>query len=402
MPADHSLRGEARAGAGKTLAQQLSHEPYPEVASALRSRTPLILKAWRVASLEVLPRLADESTIKEFENDVARILDAAADSLDRDDAWRVAEVLYHAPKHGADRFAHKYPLADLLMEHRLLRSVIILELEEEIQRSLRGREEASLHAILDVIFQSATKSHTDLVNEKFREAARSELRLLSFYNRDLSGSLLAASSQMEAAAKKLRNQPGQEETARQLGATAETVRHALDGLNQLVTQEQLRRSAAMPRGGLAPVLDLVMMIVKPLAKAAADSGTRIDLDIDAADEIETDPELLTLVLENLISNAITHCGGAPVRITAGPADGDRYRISVADGGPGIAMARLERIAAAFERGEALSSQGVGVELALASQAAKLLGARVEVETKLGAGTVFHVLAPGRRSDAGAT
>lgn len=387
---------------GTTLAAQLTHEPFPHLAAALRVRTDRILKQWRKLSIAALPNLTDEQTRLEFEDDIAKILDTVADSLERDDAWRIDEVLHHGPKHGVDRFVQKYPLADLMTENRLLRGVILVEIEAELGRPPVASEAASLHAMIDIIFSSGAEAMVTSMHTKLCETAESELKFLAFISHDLRKSLVAALAHMERAEEKLTHQPGLQDTAELLRSTRETIGQTSVGMKRLVTGEQLRRSNAAPRSRPMRVLDAVTRIIHPLGALAETKKAPIEVEIDPALEIETNADLLALVLQNIISNAITHGADSTVHITGELAAGDRCRISVADKGPGIALNRLRLIVEAFERGEALGAQGVGLGLAIASQAAKLLGAEIDVKTELGAGTVFSVLLPVRPENAPAS
>jgi signal transduction histidine kinase len=66
---------------------------------------------------------------------------------------------------------------------------------------------------------------------------------------------------------------------------------------------------------------------------------------------------------------------------------------VSDEGPGIAPEQMGHIFEAFRRGEIYGQQGVGLGLAIASQAAKLLDAILSVESRLGVGTTFRLTLP---------
>lgn len=375
-----------------SLTDQLSHEPFPELARALHTRIGAILKAWREVTVPVLPHI-DEHTIVDFENDIAAILGALADSLARDDASRVHEVLYHAPKHGLHRFVQRYPLDDLLTENRLLRKVILEQVEQELGRLLTSLESVSLHAAIDVIFQAGTQAMVASMNAKLRETAESELRFISFLSHDLESNLVAARLHLKAAATAATS-----EADGSLKKTLHTLERIAGDMKRLLKQEQLRRSAAVPLRHPSPLCAEVERIVEPLATEAHGAGARLEVDIDPDIEVDADPEMLRLVLKNLIDNALKHAGGSAVLVT-GVRDADgRRRISIADEGPGIGPETLARIKAAFERGEALGSPGVGLGLAIASQAAKLLEAQVLVETQRGVGATVHVLLPQRRQE----
>ena len=75
-----------------------------------------------------------------------------------------------------------------------------------------------------------------------------------------------------------------------------------------------------------------------------------------------------------------------------------WELSVTDHGPGIAPQHRQRLFDAFARGETHGQPGVGLGLAIAAQAAKLLGGRLTFESEVGAGSTFRVLIPEMRRD----
>jgi anti-sigma regulatory factor (Ser/Thr protein kinase) len=109
--------------------------------------------------------------------------------------------------------------------------------------------------------------------------------------------------------------------------------------------------------------------------------------------VRTDAGVLSLVLQNLVGNAIKYSqqGAIYLRCTHDPANRVTRRvISVIDEGPGIAPDHVAHIFEAFRRGEAHGREGVGLGLAIAPQAAKALGAELTVESTLGKGPSFHL------------
>ncbi len=93
--------------------------------------------------------------------------------------------------------------------------------------------------------------------------------------------------------------------------------------------------------------------------------------------IEGDRELLTLMLVNLVENALRHAGAcAQVRVCAAR-EGAGAVVSVADNGPGVPQAERERIFDRFYRLErSRSTPGSGLGLALVAAVARLHGASV--------------------------
>jgi signal transduction histidine kinase len=105
--------------------------------------------------------------------------------------------------------------------------------------------------------------------------------------------------------------------------------------------------------------------------------------------IQSDEEWVRIVLQNLLGNAIKYSTKGTVRIET---DGCAT-IAVSDEGPGIAPEALDRIFAEFTRGDTHGQDGVGLGLAIASQAAKLLGGQLTVQSAIGRGTIFCLAFP---------
>ena len=124
------------------------------------------------------------------------------------------------------------------------------------------------------------------------------------------------------------------------------------------------------------------------------------MEVLAGTVMESDGELLTLVLQNLIGNAVKYSNRGTIRVgfDKGVEEGETV-LWVMDEGPGIEPALLEMVFDAFRRGDVHGERGVGLGLTIASQAARLLGGRLTVESQVGAGSTFRVVF-GRAVEAG--
>jgi signal transduction histidine kinase len=112
-------------------------------------------------------------------------------------------------------------------------------------------------------------------------------------------------------------------------------------------------------------------------------------------ELNTDARFLRVILVNLIGNAIkfTNRGAVEVIISS---SGAEHQVRVRDDGPGIRPEDQERIFEPFERVEPLRHKhtaGFGLGLATSRRLAEALGARIELESQVGSGSVFTLILP---------
>ncbi|HMJ36238.1 MAG TPA: ATP-binding protein [Baekduia sp.] len=106
-----------------------------------------------------------------------------------------------------------------------------------------------------------------------------------------------------------------------------------------------------------------------------------------------DPERLSLLFENLLSNAIRfHRDGEQpyVSVSAAPEDW-AWHFRVTDRGSGIAPQDTERIFELFERANGASPPGTGIGLAVCRRVVEEHGGRIWVESRPGEGSTFHFL-----------
>jgi signal transduction histidine kinase len=113
--------------------------------------------------------------------------------------------------------------------------------------------------------------------------------------------------------------------------------------------------------------------------------------------VAMDGDRLTLVLINLIDNAIKHGRLAgTVRVSVGLSEGRSARITVDDDGPGVAPAEREAIFALGERGSTLA-HGSGIGLALVRLMLERVGGSVDVSESPTGGARFVIRVPRREA-----
>ena len=179
---------------------------------------------------------------------------------------------------------------------------------------------------------------------------------------------------------------------RTLDDAQQAVLSTIGGMARLLESERLRKAGVRAEQKPVNLHDLLVGAARLSSKAAEKKGIRITVDASPEVVAHSDRELIGLVVQNLVGNAVKYSSRGTVRIGAECADG-RCVVSVSDEGPGIAVEHLNRIFEGFARGELHGQLGVGLGLTIASQAAKLLGAELTVESEVGRGSTFRLILP---------
>ena len=110
--------------------------------------------------------------------------------------------------------------------------------------------------------------------------------------------------------------------------------------------------------------------------------------------LNTDPNRITQIFSNLISNAIKHTNEG--RITYGyrlKNDGQEVEFFVTDTGTGIAPEDLEDIFKTYVSRDAEAKNGYGLGLSLCKIIVEKMGGTIGVDSKLGEGSTFYFTVP---------
>lgn len=147
---------------------------------------------------------------------------------------------------------------------------------------------------------------------------------------------------------------------------------------------------------IAPTLAELAELMRP---PMAQKGLRLLLDIAAGapERIYTDRGKLRQILKNFLSNAakFTDAGTVTIAVTAGSAERP-VAIAVSDTGIGIPPGKEEIIFEAFQQADGSTRRrygGTGLGLSISRELAKLLGAEITIQSRLGEGSRFTLLLP---------
>jgi signal transduction histidine kinase len=142
-------------------------------------------------------------------------------------------------------------------------------------------------------------------------------------------------------------------------------------------------------------VDLVRVVRDVAAQFSAElARSRTQLSLILPSEVlgKFDPLRIEQVVVNLLSNALKYGNGKPIELTLEAKNG-RARLSIRDGGIGVDPEHHQRIFERFERAVSLNYGGLGLGLYITRQIVQAHGGTIEVESRLGAGSIFTVEIP---------
>ncbi|MCK4739088.1 MAG: PAS domain-containing sensor histidine kinase, partial [Deltaproteobacteria bacterium] len=144
----------------------------------------------------------------------------------------------------------------------------------------------------------------------------------------------------------------------------------------------------------ADIDELVNSVTDSLRKQARDKGVELVLEKSGKlPQISTDRDRLEQVLVNLLDNAIKYTpAGGKVQVRLFMVSG-AIKVEVSDNGIGIPPQDMPRIFERFYRVDKARSRelgGTGLGLAIVKHIIQSLGGTIDVESKLGEGTVFSI------------
>lgn len=168
---------------------------------------------------------------------------------------------------------------------------------------------------------------------------------------------------------------------------SEHLHHIIDGLLDI---GRIRSGRLKMEMKALDTDELVLHAVEVYQHAFQDKGIKLVRE-SAPDlpKVMADPTRAPLVLENLLSNALKYTGaGGEVHVLA-EAEPDFVRFKVKDSGTGIPIEDLPRIFERFYRGSREGEpEGAGLGLAIAKEIVEAHGGTLEVQSMVGAGSVF--------------
>ena len=183
------------------------------------------------------------------------------------------------------------------------------------------------------------------------------------------------------------------ERSKELELALDISHHLLKTIDEVLDVTSLERGKSTIEQQRCSPVDLAREVAAGFAERAEAKGVTLEVvtDGDLPSSIETEPQRVGQILENLLENALksTDEGSVQVVLRNGQAsDWHRPKIEfeVSDTGAGIPASRMGAIFEPFAKGS--GGGGYGFGLALARRLALLLGGDITARSEEGEGSVF--------------
>ena len=164
-------------------------------------------------------------------------------------------------------------------------------------------------------------------------------------------------------------------------------------LNSLLDISRLDAGVVTPDFEEFPMQRVIDRLSAEFGRQASHKGLEF-LSEPCAIMVRSDPNLLSEIIQNLVSNAIRYTDRGSVKMVCDCA-GEMCRLEVVDSGIGIEEDQLEAIFNEFHQTKTpgSSTEGFGLGLAIVRRLADLLEHDIGVESEPGKGSMFYVSVP---------
>jgi signal transduction histidine kinase len=171
-------------------------------------------------------------------------------------------------------------------------------------------------------------------------------------------------------------------------------------IDSVLDLERLRRGQALYRLTATDLRATVDQALERYRDTLTQRGAQLEVDLaEGLAPVAHDPQGVTQILLNLLTNALDHGGQGPLALSLAQ-EGAWVDLSVTDQGPGLSGEELAAIRRALQRGEAVASRrGSGLGLALVERIAVAHRAYLVLDTpETGTGLRAVVSFPVKRQD----
>ena len=170
--------------------------------------------------------------------------------------------------------------------------------------------------------------------------------------------------------------------------------HILHLVNNLLDVYRLNESKEIRNDIPFRLASLLERVAEEYTLPANNKGLLFDKDLKGMDvTVKGDADRLEQVLDNLLENAVKFTMQGSITFSAAYGDGHLY-VKIKDTGIGMSEETVKKIFNPFEQGAPeVNAGGFGLGLSIVSGVVRLLDGKINVESRLGKGSVFSLTIP---------
>jgi signal transduction histidine kinase len=289
---------------------------------------------------------------------------------------------------------HSLDMEDIHHAHDRLEDRVRERTTELVQSNVRLQQEIKAKEMTERALQQS-EHQLYSAKETAERANASKSQFLAAASHDLRQPLQAIAAHSDLLS--IRNTDPA--LARPIQQLADAARVMQELLEKLLDVSKLDAGAMTPETSIFSINSLLTQLHEQFQSLAASKAITLKL-VPCTTSVCSDPVLLRVILQNLISNAIKYTDHGKVLIGCRHR-GARLRIEVWDSGTGIPAGEQEAIFDEFyqlDNPARERSKGTGFGLAIVKRMAALLGHPLVMHSVMGKGSCFAVEVPAVASD----
>ena len=259
----------------------------------------------------------------------------------------------------------------------------------EMVRNAAGKPVLSFGLMHDYSAEQQHRTELQAAKEAADAANRAKSKFLAAASHDLRQPLHALSIFLGVLTAKMHGR----EALSVVRQMEQALRSAQRLLTSVLDMSRLEAGVITPSIIEFPIQELLNAMEVEFGAAARARGLDFSV-MPCSLMVRSDPDFLTAIARNLLSNAVTYTQRGCVLLGCRRRAGG-VELQVCDTGPGIAPEDHALIFEEFRRGEAGQGEGegLGLGLAIARRMADMLGSRIRVRSILGRGSQFSIRIP---------
>ncbi len=249
-----------------------------------------------------------------------------------------------------------------------------------VAREVHSRDEHFLDSIEESNVPEEVQPLVHALNRLFGEL-KASLEKERRFTSDAAHELRTPLAALKTHAQLARSSANPEDRDRSLAQLTRGVDRASHVVDQLLALARLEPGAQLstPHFQALDLHQVVVDEVAGLAMMAAEKNIELSVDDPGSMQMQGDAVALSMLVRNLIDNAIRYTpeqGRVEIGFSADP---QQLAFHVTDSGPGIAEQDREKIFQRFYRGEGTHQSGCGIGLSIVKRIAEIHRARIDLE-----------------------